>query len=87
MLEADEQPAASLPDQACYLELQLFRVLPAGPTARRCRGQGCSEQKAHVMPALLCPPRRRDVSADTRTAARPPQSGKAALCTSSIFYG
>lgn len=36
MLEADEQPAISLPAEACYPELQLFRVLPACPAARRC---------------------------------------------------
>ena len=36
MLEADEQPAISLPAEACYLELQRSRVRPACPDARRC---------------------------------------------------
>lgn len=36
MLEADEQPAISLPAEACYPELQLFRVLPACPATHRC---------------------------------------------------
>lgn len=39
------------------------------------------------MPALLCPLRGRDVSADTRTAACPCQSGMAAQHTGSSCYG
>lgn len=36
MPEADEQPAISLPTEACYPEPQLFRALPACPAAHRC---------------------------------------------------
>lgn len=40
VLEADEQPAISLPAEACYLELQPFRALPTCPAARRCAAKG-----------------------------------------------
>lgn len=53
--EADEQPAISLPAEACYPELRLRHALPACPAARRCgakdaqsgRHTRCQLSRAH----------------------------------------